>query len=77
MKCRHWFMRTAGLFFQEKSDRFPFLALSVHEVCDAMTFPRSFIPERYSADRLLLIEIMIEEIEVVLKIINSVHQDGS
>ena len=64
--------------FHEKSDHLQFLAKLDHEVSNAVKFCRIFNTERCCADRKLLLQTKIAEIErVVLKIIESVHQDDS
>ena len=67
-----------GSFFQEKSDQFQFLAISIHQVRDARRFSWSFIIEQGCAGRNLLIETMIGEIEeVVLKKIEYFYRGDS
>ena len=51
--------------FQEKSDHSQLLALSVHKIFDLMTFSRNVYNERCFADRNLLIEILLAEIDRV------------
>ena len=57
------FLGKAGLFFQEKSDSFQIFATSVHRICHEMTFSKTVIIERCSADRNLMIETTIAEID--------------
>ena len=59
------FWERQRFFCPEKSDHFHILAISIFKVCDAKLFSWKNI-ELCSADRKLLIETMIEEIEVVL-----------
>ena len=61
--------------FQEKSDRFQFLALPVHKVSNVIIFSGNISIERCPSDRNLLIETMIDDIQnVTLKKIKSVYK---
>ena len=48
--------------YEEKSDHYQLLALSLHKVCNVMTFYKKVTSEQYSADRKMLIETMIAQI---------------
>ena len=64
--------------FQEKSDHFHNLALSVQEVCETRRLSTNFIRERHSADRNLSIETMVEDSDNVFsKRMESVYRGDS
>ena len=61
--------------FQEQSDNVHMFTISVHKLCDASSFSEKSITGSCSADKKLLIEAMMEEIEtVILKGIESVYR---
>ena len=76
MKCSHWFFRNEGSLFRKNQTKST-LWLNRSKVCDAKIFSCITSIERCSADRKLLIDTMIKEIEDVLRIIESFYQDGS
>ena len=64
--------------FQGETDKFLFLAKSVHRHCVAGTVSKNIVIERCSSDEKLLIETMMEEIEnVVLEGIDFAYQEES
>ena len=65
-------------FYLEKSNHFPILALSFHELCDAMTFSTDLIFEHCSPVKNVLTDTMMTENDtVVLDGIKFVYRDDS
>ena len=75
MKRSDWFFKKAG--FSSKIRRLPNLTFLVLKMYYAMTIQRIKVLEWWSADKSLVIDTKIREIEVVSKRIKSSHQGDS
>ena len=64
LKCNNWFLRKAGLFIRKKTTIN--FSMSILKTCDTMMIPRSIYSGRWSANRKMLIQTTIGELDEVV-----------